>query len=91
MWERRQVCSEEQLGEDLYADSGAWESFVPVMTQVRRSVSSSGGAHGGAGPGSWGGEQAPAGQELSWLCPSAEGSRSDVWLFGETFRYSLAI
>lgn len=43
------------------------------------------------GAGGGGGEQAPAGQELSWLCPSAKGSRSDVWLFRETFRYSLAI
>lgn len=35
VWKRRQDCSKEQLGRDLHADTGTWESLLSVMMQVR--------------------------------------------------------
>lgn len=38
IWKRRQDCSQKQLGGDLHAGTGTWESLLSVMMQVRLSV-----------------------------------------------------
>lgn len=61
VWKRRQDCSQKQLGGDLHAGTGTWESLLSVMMQVRLSITTA------VRPGARAREvNAPAHQEPSW-------------------------